>query len=341
MRSVGAESDRTGDVDHPLRDPLSQTVARIHHRHQPIHVGLELHQAVGLARGHAVADALELDPVAPLERLGERDEVLAVHLERVGVRGIADHLVPAADLAVPRRRPPSLRGVPDEHHGTPVVCGPLLHGLERRQHLVEIVPVVDGEDVPSEGDPLLGNVVALVLWLDHAADQRVVDTGVVEGHEHTKPLPHLLGDRDVLELLGVPLGQGELPFEGHDLEVERRPDVVPEDRLAGRRGDPDSRTAHRSRRSSRRWTRRDRTTPGCRGSWPGRTTGGRSTRGPRGAWRALRRLVGTPGRPPTASQRRDCRRTGRRQSPRAAGEVPRTGSSTASSTWECSALRRA
>ena len=49
--------------------------------------------------------------------------------------------------------------------------------------LVVVVAVRDGEDVPAVGRPLVDQAVPVELPAHHAADQRVVDAGVVVGEE--------------------------------------------------------------------------------------------------------------------------------------------------------------
>ena len=154
---------------------------------------------------------------------------------------IAHHLILSADLAVLGRRPPAFGGRADKQHRAPIIGGPVFHGLQRGDDLVEVIAVVDLKHVPPPRHPLLGDVVVGIPGLDHAADQGVIDTRVVHRQEHAQPLTNLLGEGYALELLGMTFRQRELPLEGHDLQIRRSPDVVPEHGFAGRRRNPDAR----------------------------------------------------------------------------------------------------
>ena len=80
--------------------------------------------------------------------------------------------------------------------------------------------------------------------VDDAADQRVVDAGVVVGEHDAQPLAHLERQRLRLQLLRMPFGHRELAFEGDDLRRrDARADDVPERGLARRGGDADARRA--------------------------------------------------------------------------------------------------
>ena len=189
----------------------------------------------------AVLDAHELDAEAVLESAGQGPEIVAVHGEAIGMAGVADNLLAVAgNLAVDRAGPPSLHRASDHDHG-PVIGGvPFLHGLEGGDHLVIVVAVLHGKDVPSVGGPLVLDAVALVLGLDDAADQFVVDSRVVVGKEDAEPLPDLLGHCLGLHLLGVAGGHGELSLDGHDLEAVGSAHHVPEGRFSGRGRDADA-----------------------------------------------------------------------------------------------------
>ena len=184
-----------------------------------------------------------VDAVALLEGLRQRDEVLGVHLERVGMAGDS----PAScspclgDLAVHGRGPVTLGGLADHHDGTAIFPVPVLHGLERGDHLVVVVAVVDGEDVPAIGGPLVDQVVRFVLRVDHAAEQRIVDAGVVVGDHHAQALADFQRQGLRLEFLRVAFGHGELAFERDHLgRVDRGADHVPERGFPGGRGDADA-----------------------------------------------------------------------------------------------------
>ena len=187
---------------------------------------------------HAVADPLELDVVAPLEGGGERLEVLRVHLHGVGVAGIAHHLIAAlGNLAADGGRPIALHRLADERDRPAIGGIHVVERLQRRHHLLVIVAVGDGEDVPAIGGPLVHQVVAGELGVDHAADQRVVDAGVVVGDHHAEPLADLHRQRLRLQLLRVAFGHRELALEGDDLRAaDAGAHHVPEGGLArGRR----------------------------------------------------------------------------------------------------------
>ena len=118
----------------------------------------------------------------------------------------------------------------------------VVHRLERRDDLVVVVAVGHREHVPAVRLPLLDEVVAGVLAVDDAADQRVVDAGVVLGEHHAQPLAHLERERLRLELLRVARAERELAFERNHLRlVDGRADHVPEGRLAGGQREPDAR----------------------------------------------------------------------------------------------------
>ena len=152
-----------------------------------------------------------------------------------------DLLADARELPVLRTRPPPLHRGTDQDHRPAVFFRPLLHQLQRAEDVVEVVAVLYAQDVPAIGGPLLRDVVALVLGLDHAAYERVVDARVVLTEQNTEAFADLLGKRCGLELLGMSFGHGELALEGHDLHAGRCADEVPERRLARRGGDPDTR----------------------------------------------------------------------------------------------------
>ena len=211
------------------------------HGHHHVDVGLELAHPGDRIRHRAVADALEGNPKALLERLRQGDEVGRVHLHVVGVAGVPHHLLAVArDGAVHRGRPPALHRVPDHDHRPAVARVPLLHGGERGEHLRVVVAVFHRNHVPAVGRPLVGDAVALDLRRHHAADERIVDAGVVEREQHPQPLAHALRHRLRLELLRVPGRHGELAFDGDHLG--RRPGAheVPERGFSGGGGDADA-----------------------------------------------------------------------------------------------------
>ena len=158
---------------------------------------------------------------------------------------VAHHLVARpGDLAVHRAGPVPLDGRADHDHRAAIRRVPRLHGLERAHDLVVVVTIRQRQHVPPVRSPLVDQAVARELARHHAADQRIVDAGVVVGQEDPEPLADLQRDGLGLELLGVSLGHGELALERDDL---RRPHGgahdVPERRLARGRRDPDARGA--------------------------------------------------------------------------------------------------
>ena len=156
--------------------------------------------------------------------------------------GITDDLLAmAGNLSVRRARPITFDGLADHDHGTAVRGIPVVHGFERRDHLVVIVAVVEREDVPAVGGPLIDQAVVIVFGGDHAAEQRVVDARVVVGEHHAQALAHLQCQRLRLELLRVAFGHGELAFEGDDFgSGHGRADHVPEGGFARGGGDSDA-----------------------------------------------------------------------------------------------------
>ena len=230
------------DLDDAIGEPVAEAVL-VEHRHGDVHVRLELDEAL-LRVGHrAVADALELDAVLLFERLRQRDEVVRVHLHRVGMARIADDLIArAGDLAVRRRRPVALDRLADDDDRPAVGRIEVLHRLERADDLVVVVAVGHRQHVPAVRVPLLDEVVAGVLAVDDAADERVVDAGVVLGEHHAQPLADFERERLRLELLRVAGAERELAFERDHLRlIDGRADHVPEGRLAGGRREADAR----------------------------------------------------------------------------------------------------
>ena len=237
FRVVG---DLIADLDKAVGEPLAQPVL-LKHRHGDVDVGLELPQPFGLVAHRTVTDAFEGDTETSFEGLRQGDEVGHVHLHVVGVARIAHHLVAeAGDGTVPGGRPPTLGGAADDDHRPAVVRIPFLHGLERRQHLVVVVAVVQRQHVPAVGRPLVGDLVSLHGFRHHAADQGIVDTGVVEGEHDAQPLADLLRHGLGLELLGVAGGHREFAFDADDLGRGAGAHEVPERGLARGRGDADT-----------------------------------------------------------------------------------------------------
>ena len=131
--------------------------------------------------------------------------------------------------------------LPIDDHGTAVGRVPLLHGFERGHDLGIIVAVLHGEDVPAVGSPLIDETVAAVFGGDDAAQQDVVDAGVVVGKQDAQALADLQRQGLGLQFLGVAFGHGEFAFEGDDLGRELGgADEIPERGLARGGGDADA-----------------------------------------------------------------------------------------------------
>jgi hypothetical protein len=156
---------------------------------------------------------------------------------------IAHHLIARpGDLPVDRAGPVPLDGRADHDHGPAIFRVPLLHGLERAHDLVVVVTIRQMEHVPAIGGPLIDEPVAVELLVHHATDERIVDAGIVVGQEDAEPLAHLERDGLGLDLLGMPLGHGELALERNDLgRAHRSAHDVPERGLPRRRRDPHAR----------------------------------------------------------------------------------------------------
>ena len=177
---VGVVRHAVADLHHAISEPDSEVVL-LQRGHGDVDIGLELAQPFGLVGDRTVADTFEGDAEALLEGLGEGDEVGHVHLHLVRVAVIADDLrAETGNLAIPRGGPPALCGPAHHDHGSPVIRIPRVHGLERRDDLVVVVAVLEREDVPAVRRPLVRDAIAVVGLRHYAADQRIVDAGVVE-----------------------------------------------------------------------------------------------------------------------------------------------------------------
>src|SRR5262249_29640065 len=143
----------------------------------------------------SLADPLELDAVARLEGTRQGDEVFRVHLHRVRMARVAYHLVARpGDLAVHRAGPVPPGGRADHDHRTAIRWIPGLHGPERADDLVVVVTIRQRQHVPPVRGPLVDQAIARELAGHHAADQRIVDSGVVVGQEDPEPLADLQRD---------------------------------------------------------------------------------------------------------------------------------------------------
>ena len=163
-------------------------------------------------------------------------EVIAVHGEGVGVTVVTNDLLAIpGNVSVGRAGPPSLDRTANHYHG-PVVGGvPVLHGLEGSYHLIVIISVVQCQDIPAIGGPLVLYPVSLVLRPDHAAHQLVIDASVVIGKKDSQPLADLLRHRLGFHLLGVAGCQGEFTLDGQNLEAVPAPPLCPRTRPCRRR----------------------------------------------------------------------------------------------------------
>ena len=83
---------RVADCHQPLGQPVAQAVA-VEQRHHHVDVGLELDQPFARIGDRPFANAVELHAVVLLERPRQRDEIIGVHLQPVGMALIADDLI--------------------------------------------------------------------------------------------------------------------------------------------------------------------------------------------------------------------------------------------------------
>ena len=158
---------------------------------------------------------------------------------------IPHHLITRpGDLPVHRAGPVPFGRRSDHDHRPAIRRVPFLHGLEGAHDLVVVVTIRQREHVPPVGGPLIDQPVAVELPVNDASDERIVDTGIVVGQEDPEPLANLERDRLGLELLGMPLGHGELALERDDLgRAHGRAHDVPERGLPRRRRDSHARRA--------------------------------------------------------------------------------------------------
>ena len=227
--------------DDAVGEPVAEAVL-FQHRHGHVHVGLELNEPLFRVGDRPVAEAQELDAVLVFERLRERHEVVRIHLHRVRMARIADHLIArSGDLAVRRGRPVALDRLADDDDRPAVGRVDVVHRLERAHDLVVIVAVGHRHHVPAVRGPLLHEVVSGVLAVDDAADERVVYARVVFREHHAQALADFQRERLILQLLRMAGAERELPFERDHLGlIDRRAHHVPEGRLAGGRREADA-----------------------------------------------------------------------------------------------------
>jgi hypothetical protein len=142
-------TERVADIRQTIGEPVPKTVA-IEHRHHHVDVRLVLDESLPRVLHRALPDAVELNPILRLEAAGQRQEVLRVHPQRVGVALVADQLIAlVGNLARRRGRPVALDGLRDDDHRAPVGRIPALERPHRRHDPIVIVAVVDREYVPA------------------------------------------------------------------------------------------------------------------------------------------------------------------------------------------------
>ena len=171
--------DGVANRHQPVRKPVSQTVA-VEQRHHHIDVGFELDQPLARIGDRPLTNALEGHAILLLERARQRDKVVRVHLQRVGVAWITDELIAMPwNLAVDSARPVPLRRQADDDDRAAVLLVPILHGFERRKNLAVVIAIRQRQDIPAVGSPLVHKPVAIKFAVDHTAQKHVVDTRVV------------------------------------------------------------------------------------------------------------------------------------------------------------------
>ena len=144
-------------------------------------------------------------------------------------------------FSIPRHRPIALGGLGDGDHGALVRRIARFHRRQCGRDLAIVAAVLDCEDVPAVGFPLLHQIVAGELLGDHPAQQHIVDAGIVVGQDDAQPFSHLQRQRLGLQFLRMAFGHGELAFQGDDLGRVGGARDIPESGLARRRGHADAR----------------------------------------------------------------------------------------------------
>ena len=93
---------------------------------------------------------------------------------------VADDLVAVArHVAINRARPPALDGVSYHNHRTVVTWIPVLHCFEDTQDLIVVVGIFHREHIPAVCGPLVLNAITIVLGLNDAAYQLVINTCII------------------------------------------------------------------------------------------------------------------------------------------------------------------
>ncbi len=89
---LGIVLHRVADGDQTVGQPIAQPIA-FQHRHRNIDIGLELDQPLARIGDRSVSNAHELHAIVLLKCFGEREEILRVHLHRVGMARVTDDLL--------------------------------------------------------------------------------------------------------------------------------------------------------------------------------------------------------------------------------------------------------
>ena len=135
------------------------------------------------------------------------------------------------------------RGLANHDHRAAVGGIPILHTLEDCHDLAVVISILQRENIPAIGSPLIDQTVGVILPVDDAAKERIVDAGIVIGKQDAQTLADLQGQRLRLQLLRVPLGHGEFTFDRDDFRGTASTDKIPECRFARGRGNANARRA--------------------------------------------------------------------------------------------------
>ena len=122
----------------------------------------------------------KLHAVMFFKRPRQRDEVVGIHLHPVGMALVADQLsAMPGNLAVHGARPIPLVVLAMTIMGRRSLGSQSSIVLSTRDDLRVVGAVFQREDIPSVGSPLIDEIVAAELARDDAAQQHIVDAGVV------------------------------------------------------------------------------------------------------------------------------------------------------------------
>ena len=130
---------------------------------------------------------------------------------------ITDDLIHAGKLSIDGAGPIALGRFAEDDHWTAVRRIPIVHLLQYPDDLVIVVAIGYGEDIPAIRCPLIDQAIALKSPMNHAANQRIIDPGIVIGEEDPEPLANLERDGLRLQFLRVAGAHGEFAFECDDL----------------------------------------------------------------------------------------------------------------------------